>query len=461
MNSTLTHIFASFMSTDKYERRKIGLLALTFLLVIAAYTVVYDLKNSIFVAIVGKKYVPYAKLISMVVLVPAILFYSFLVDRLKRHQLLYFYSIFYALFGLICVYIMGHPTIGIANTATSPWRLFGWAFYFLVEGFPSFFVSVFWAFSNSINSPKSAKQNYGVLVSGSKLGGMISSGFTYYLLSMKDVFGKPLFSDVIGHQYVLIFFTMLSLLVSVVVYVLMKTIPENYLHGYEAVYQFEKEKDKQEDSKPGLFAGLQMMFSRPYILGIFGMLSFWEILNTILSYQRLEVAQAASTTVSEMSSLLYQQMFAMHFLGFFISLFGTSTLLKFLGERVCLLLIPLVSGVLLFYFWFTFTPTSLLVVFVTLKSINYAFATPIRESLYIPTVKDIKFKSKSWIDAFGQKIARSLGSGVNMLADKLGPVFYFPLHGAVFVSIVSAWSVTAYLLGRRYMRAVKNNEVIS
>ena len=143
------------------------------------------------------------------------------------------------------------------------------------------------------------------------------------------------------------------------------------------------------------------------------MVFFDEVLGSILGYQRLGVAQAVSDSVSGMSAELYRQMFFMHLAGFFISIFGTSALLRRMGERFCLLLIPISSGALLFYFWLTYTPEALVWVFITLKSVNYAFALPVRESLYIPTTKEVRFKSKSWIDAFG-KISSWVGSFISV-----------------------------------------------
>ena len=462
MNGKLAKIGASFIAADRYERIKVLLLSLTFLFIVGAYTVIYDLKNSIFMSIVGKEYVPWAKMSSMIILIPAVLFYAFLVDNLRRYQLLYFYSVIYGIFGLICAYLIGHPTIGLANTDSSPFRIFGWVFYFFVEGFSPFMVSVFWAFSNSINSPDKAKNNYAILVLGSKMGGMMSAGFAWWLLTLKNSAGQRFFSDALNHQLLLVLFSGLVIITPIIVYLLIKKVPKNYLHGYEAVYKFEKEKKKEAESGGlGLLDGLKMLLGQPYILGIFGMVLFYEVLNTILGYQRLGIAQAASNDVSDVSYLLYRQMFAMHTIGFFISLFGTRTLLKKFGERVCLLLIPISSGFLLLYFWMTYTPLSLTIVFIVLKSVNYAFAQPVRESLYIPTVKDIKFKSKSWIDAFGQKMARGLGSSFNILVNNIGPLLYFPLHGILFVGIISAWLATAFLVGKRYAKAIKRNEIIS
>lgn len=469
MSFNLFSAFSLFGTNDRFERRKIALLSLTSLLVICAYTLVYDLKNSIFVSIVGKQYVPHAKMISMFVLIPAVLFYSWLVDRLRKHQLLYFFSISYAVFGIACAYFVAHPTVGLGNTVTHGSRLFGWMFYFIVEGFSPFMVSVFWAFVNSINSPEGAKEHYGQLVAASKLGGIISAGIAWFWLQRIVLSRVVDISHEANHQFLLLIFTFFMLCIPVVVYFLMRTVPSSYLHGYEVVYRFEQKQereekqDKQHEKKqdsPSMFSGLKMLLERPYILGIFGMVFFYEVLGSILGYQRLGVAQAVSDSVSGMSAELYRQMFFMHLAGFFISIFGTSALLRRMGERFCLLLIPISSGALLFYFWLTYTPEALVWVFITLKSVNYAFALPVRESLYIPTTKEVRFKSKSWIDAFGSKLARGVGSFINVLSTRVGEAWEMVLHGGVFGIIIGAWLVIAVLLGDRHAKAVKRNEII-
>ena len=95
-----------------------------------------------------------------------------------------------------------------------------------------------------------------------------------------------------------------------------------------------------------------------------------------------------------------------------------------------------------------------------MKAVNYAFSWPVREGLYIPTVKEIKFKSKSWIDAFGSKFAKSSGASFNLFAESLGTAMFIPAHAAFFICVIGLWTLTAWLLGSRFEKAVKNNEVI-
>jgi ATP:ADP antiporter, AAA family len=460
MRSRDTNLFKSMFNVEPHERLKLALLTLTFFFVIASYTILKELKDSIFVVIVGRTNLPYAKYAAMFVLVPAILLYSLLVDRLRRYHLLYVYSIFYGLVGLIFAFLLAHPTIGLANTDSSIYRIFGWVFYFFVEGYSPFMVSVFWAFANSITDPDEAKQNYGLMVSGSKLGGMISAGLAWMILSRSNPLAAYISSDIARHQLLLGFSSVMVLAVPFTIMSLMRNVSGKYMHGYEAAYQVERERRKAGEAKTGLFAGLSMFVKYPYLLGIFCMVFFYEIINTVLNYQKVGIAQANSSSVSEISSFLFQIIFWTHLIGFLISLLGTKTLMNKLGERLCLLLIPVTAGLLLFYFMFNYSPFGLLSVLIIMRAINYGFSYPVRESLYIPTVKEIKFKSKSWIDAFGSKFAKTTGSTFNVFAEYMGEALIFTSYGLFFAGIISIWIVAAILLGKRFERAIANNEVI-
>ncbi len=446
---------------EHYERKKFIILGVTFFFVIAAYTIIQALKDSIFGHIVGCYWINYARFGSMCMLMPAIIFYSKLVDKLRRYYLLCFYATFYAVFGLILAYFLSDPIIGIPNTNASETRIFGWFFYLFVEGFSPFVVSVFWAFVNSVSSPKNAKNRYGTITAFSKVGGMFSSLMCWLLLVWKDHNGQCMFSDVANHQLLMLFASIFLACIPLLILYLMYAIPGRFLHGYEAAYQAEKIKKEIGKSQTGVFAGFKMLIKYPYVMGIFGMVFFYELLSTVLSYLRLRVAQESSASISGVSAILFQTVFLVHLSGFFISFFGTSVLLSKLGERICLLLIPAAMSVVLTLFLFnTSSPLAVILAFVLLKSVNYAFSWPVRESLYIPTVKEIKFKSKSWIDAFGSKFGKSAGATFNLFAEWMGPALFVASHSFFFLGAILLWFVTAWLLGKRFDFAVKHNEVI-
>ena len=445
---------------EPQERMKLFFLSLLYFLVVGAYTITRDLKSSIFLGTVGKEYIPWVKVISMVMLVPAIFFYSRLVDQFKRYQLLMIYSVIFGVANLIFAYYIGHPKIGILNTDAHPSRLFGWFFYFFVEGYSPFVVGVFWALANSVNSPAEAKRNYGYMVAGSKFGGMVSAAFAWYIFKISSESLHPYLTHVVAHQMILVVSTLFLTLVPIVAVLFIKHVPAHLRHGYEAAYQQEKQSKAIKPPKPSMFAGLEMFVRYPYVLGIFGMVFFYETVSTVLGYLRLGAAEAGAESISDVSKVLFEIAFKAHFAGFLISLIGTQALLSRLGTRVCLMLIPFSMGGILFYLIFETSPQGLRNAFVIFTALNYAFLAPVRESLYLPTVKEIKFKSKSWIDAFGSKFAKTAGSMFNLFAEKMGSALVLPVYSFFFAAIVFMWFGVAFLLGRRFEQAVTNDEVI-
>ena len=462
-----SNLFKPFFQVDRQERVKLALLTLTFFFVIASYTLVKELKDSIFMTVVGRAYLPWVKIIAIVAMVPAIMLYSFLVDKMRRYQLLALYSLMYGILGLIFVYFIGHPTIGISNTESSPYRLFGWLFYFFIEGYSPFIVGVFWAFANSITSPGEAKKNYGLMVAGSKFGGLSVALAAWYFLSPTVLN----LSDTAKHQVLGGASAILLLIVPIVILLLTKKVAGKYLHGYEAVYKLEKAKEQQEASstkaetnKVGIFSGLKLLMQHPYVLGIFGFIFFYEVSFAVLDYQRKCLIVDSSNGTADLSREFFWQIFLVHLVGCLFSLIGTSTLMRKFGERKCLMLVPIVSGLLFFYFIAVNTLNAVVIVFVGLRALNYGFSYPVRESLYIPTVKEIKFKSKSWIDAFGTKFAKGFGSSFNLFAvrvlSRFGAGAFLAVNGLFLLIIVGFWGLTAFLLGKRFQQAVDNNEVI-
>ena len=449
--------FISFFPIEHHERTKLLLLTISFFLIIGAYTVAKELKDIVFTEIVGKNYMPIAKTITIILLIPSILIYSKFVDTLRRYQLLALYTFVFGAIGIIFSILLGHPTIGLPNTDANSNRLFGWIFYFFIESYTPFVVSVFWAFANSINSPESAKKGYALMVSGSKLGGMLTAALAYVILSIKST---AVLSDTLRYQILLGGASFLLLLVPLVIFALVKYVSSRYLHGYEAVYQVEKQRIKSGESETGLFSGLMMLIKYPYAFGIFCIVLFYEIIQTILNYQRLGIAKESAATVSEFGASLFAIIFFVHFIGFIISMTGTKILLEKLGEKLCLLLVPFTTALLFLFFCVIGTPFAFMVFLVGIRSIHYAFSYPVRESLYILTVRDIKFKSKSWIDAFGSKFAKSTGSMFNFMTEGLSFPLFFTAQIFLFSGIIGVWVVVAYLLGTRFEKAVARNEVI-
>jgi len=440
-------------------RRKVFYLALTFLFMLACQVMWRPLKMAIFSKMVGAYQIPNAKLFSLLYVIPLILLYSKLVDWLRRHQLVYCFTLFHAIGGLIFAYFMAHPVYGIANTTVSSSRYVGWAFYFFMESFDAFVSMTFWSFADSINKPSDAKNYYGFLVAGSKIGGMLSAGIFYIALSYSTI-ANQLFlipgSLVLG-----------SLMLGAAafsIYKLMNTVSDDYMHGYEAAYKLEKAKVREKKSFWQIITspldGLFIMIKNPYVLGIFSMVFFYEMLIAVLDWWLALSADKNMSTVAEMTAYFTLSYFFLNLIGFVVSLLGTTPILRLIGIRPALFLFPIVCLSLLFIAYCIPSTTILFILILCLRSINYAFNHPTREILYIPTTKDIKFKAKTWTDAFGSRIAKSAGSGFNIAIKGFSQSAAFLSSLGLGVGLSFLWIIIVYFLGRKFQHAIDNKQVI-
>ncbi len=467
----LKRIFGGLFTKDLIERRKMLLLTVCFFLVMGGYTIVRELKDLVFVNIVGLDSIPNAKLWCIIVLIPLVFFYSYLVDALRRNQLLSACTIIYAVLGIACAYLLGHPTIGLPNTVASSDRIFGWFFYFFMESYQPFLISVLWSFVNSITKPEDAKDGYILMVAGGKIGGALMAGLAWLFLDLQSSC-YSIFSCAASYQALMFFASCMLLLMPLVIMYLMKITPQKHMHGYEAAYQFEKAREKRGANRgvfnriKGMFDGLIELIKYPYMLGMFGMIFFWEVINVIFSYLRLGAVKEASGSTLDFGISLYQQMVIFHSIGLVIVLIGTRTLVVWLGERRSLIAIPILLGIAVAYYLVTihyspaWTMFAASATFLFMRAINYAFASPLRESLYIPTTKAVKFKTKSWIDSFGAKFSKATGSYYNLAIRGIPASIVFNVHIAFFAGVLVLWGIMAHFLGKRFETAVKNNELI-
>lgn len=444
-----------FIQHDPHERRKMLLLSLCFGCLIGAYSVLHSLKPTVFAAVVGLEHQPYTQWISISMVVPFMFVFSFMVNRYKQYQVLFYLCAFYSFMGFFFSYALSLPEIGLSNPHAHIGRLIGWAFYLYVDFYQIIILSTFWAFSNTISSPESAKRNYGFQVAFSKIpGGLaaLAAGFAVRYGAAHQVAASTTIP-------VIILCAAAALLVAGLLGVMItRKVPQEYLHGYEAAYQADAHHVTEE--KVGFLEGLKMMVRHNYVLGIFVMVYCFELISAILDYQMHTLMwQENARGLEGMSTSMFSYTATFQAVGFLFAFFGTTSLLRYLDVKICLLLMPVVSAILIA--WFVISPSlhTIFFVMVTLRAMHYSFDTPVREILYIPTVKAIRFKSKAWIDSFGRTFSRTSASAFNLSVRKLAasPV----AAGSVLtMGIASLWVIIAIGMARKYTSTVNGNQVI-
>ena len=450
--------FSNLWGIDKVDQLKICYLTLSFFFLNSCFAIWRPLKSSIFAKMVGATYVPDAKLYGMLFLIPLIILYSKLIDWLRRHQLMYCFTLFHGIGGLIFYALLSHENIGIANTLTNPNRFVGWGFYFFMESFSAFFTTTFWSFADSISDPKEAKKYFGILVSGSKAGGILGSGLLYLALTYLKIADKILLPNILLIGSCLLFAAALA------TYFLIKKVPGYHLHGYESAYQAEKTQDKTSktfmESLKGSVEGLFIIVKNPYVFGIFCLVFFYDAIITIFDFLMLKTANAKYETAGELTAFFSFYTLCMHGVGFLIAFLGTVPLQRLLGVRASLFIAPVVSFALILGAFFFPSANVLFATYVILRGLNYGFNHPTREVLYIPTTKMIKFKAKAWTDSFGTKIAKGSASVFNKAIATSSSSVIVLASTLASTGLLSLWIIIAFFLGKTLQNAITHNKVI-
>jgi len=419
-----------------------------FFLIIGAYWLLRTQKDAVFNTIVGIEHQPKAKIASLLIIIPILLIYSKLVDVLTKNTLLISFSTAYAIGFAIIASFLQHPTIGLPNTNGDFGRVFGWFVYVFIETFGSIMPGLFWAFVNSTTSSDSAKKGYPLIIAGAQVGSILGS-----TASFKTAYfgGNAILFNYGGLAIFAIIPAVLFYLWAV------PTPPEVEVKG-------------AKKPQTGMFEGLWILFTRPYVLGIFALATLYEIIATILDFQMKLLAKPLFPTSAEFAS--FQGFFGIitNVLALVFALTGTRFLIERFGLRFCLMLFPVATaGVVGFVYFNHIVPLASSAEFglyvvtgsvIIIKALSYALNNPAKEIMYIPTTKDVKTKAKSWIDMFGSRSSKGVGSSANWILQTFSnDVFLF---GTLFsLGVAGVWFLAATYVGTKFDSLTKKNEVIS
>ena len=445
--------------------KKFGLLSITLCAIVGSYWTLRLLKDIVIFKIAfpeelgwgpnyGALLQPILKFWSPFFLVIVILIYSKLVDLVKKHKLFYIICGFYGLaFTIIGTIFALRSFYGAAFLGKTVLASAGWLAYFITESFGSVVPALFWSFAVSVSTTDEAKSGFPFVIAGAQIGAITGSSL---LLITPYIGGTwPIY-------FVAAFFTFS---VIAMIYYFMRTMPASELVGNKQAAATEKRK---EGFFEGFVSGLTLLLTKPYLLGVLVVSTFYEIIGQIVDYQMK--SQANLCCGGEAGFATFQAIYGIlaNMLAFVVALLGTSYIINKLGTRIALIIYPIVatiSFILFFIFFYYMHPsvTTLLwgttALMIVLKGISYAVNNPTKDMMYIPTSKDVKFKSKGWIDMFGGRLGKLSGARVtNMFKHSLPDLMFY---GTLFsFGLIGAWAVAAVFVGKKNQQLIKNNQII-
>lgn len=450
----------NFGDFDKEEFKKFLRMGLIFALIIGVYWTLRPLKDAVFIQLVDKLHLPYAKTVSVLALLPLVMFYTKLLERTSREKMLILLPLFYG-FSVLCfaalmTFAQASPTeiaarIPIYFFAT---KVLGYTWYLFVESFGSLVVALFWAFAADTTGPSSAKRGFPLVVALGQLGGIISpytiGGLPHRLGLQTDALSMMCLGG------------MILCIIPLVRYFL-KATPKELLASFHG----KNEAQVNEGQEPGFLEGLRLMLKHRYLIGIFAANFIYEVIVTIFDFN---FKISASTQYSGVALSNYLSIYgsSVNIVSLICLLLGISNVTRFLGVGVALAAMPIIVGFALFGFLTLNSLTFLFMLMVGSKAINYALNGPALKQLYIPTTSDVRFKAQAWIETFGSRASKEAGSIFNMLLTPLQSVFgvvsgrfyYLMLSGSLGFPLLALWLFVAIFLGKTFKSAIQEKKVV-
>ncbi len=439
-----TAIWGKFDSVE--EVKKFAYLALIFFLIIGTYWSLRPMKDSIFNAVVGsRQWLWLAKIISLCVISPLIIVYGKMIDRFPRQKVFYILASVYTVLTLGFAWAFAHPGIGLENTMQDPSRVIGWAWYVFVESYGSLIVALFWAFTADTTTTDSAKRGFPVIALFGQLGNILGP-----TIMNTRTLGFANSAPIVAMCAGLIAAT------GVLFWWFIQVTPAAQLVGYQ---QNRKVEEKKEE--PSFFEGLRLLLTKSYLLGIFLIISFYEVIVTVIDIHFKITTFEVFPSEGASQAFLSDYARYVGYVATVCVLLGINNIQRRLGMRASLVLLPfLVATAVTTVYMNPHALNIAMWIMVFSKAINYALNQPTLKQLYIPTSVDTRYKAQAWIEMFGSRGSKAVGSFWSGFRNVVGlnPFMFVTL--VTSLGVVGCWIFVATYVSKMYNEAVENDEVV-
>ena len=302
-------------------------------------------------------------------------------------------------------------------------------------------VAQFWSFANDIYTPEQGKRLFAVVAFGASTGAVFGPSIAGALF------------DPLG-AYPLLLVASGMLILSLVITNLVDT--RERRHVEQNAGGASAPAEEEPIGKEGAFA---LVFRHRYLLLIALLILFLNWVNTtgefILS-SVVETAADAHPDDPNFEGKFYASFFqVVNVVSMLVQLFLVSRIVKYLGVRIALLILPIIAfgGYLLV----AITPILGLIRWTKTaeNATDYSLQNTLRGMLFLPTTREQKYKAKQAIDTL---FARA-GDALQALLVFVGTTYlaFETRHFALFnLVLVVVWLVLAWMVGREFARRTED-----
>ncbi len=379
------------------EARLVLLSALYFFFILSAYYVIRPIREEMAVA-GGVENIPWlftGTLTAMLLVHPV---FAAVVSRWTRRRFVTLTYRFFMLNLLVYFVLLRVVTDGPAAV----W--IGRTFFVWISVFNLFVVSVFWSFMTDIFRERQSRRVFGLIGVGGTLGGIVGSSITAFLVGFLSPATLLLFSVLLLEGAVLCLKALDSRCAT----------PGAAVEGAGGVAGDGSDgagggRDAKEVIGGSPLEGIRRVLASPYLLGIGAFMLLFTIGSTFLYNIQADIISRTFETGAERTSVFARIDLAVSLLTLVTQLFLTGRILKWLGVRLALGILPVLS--ILGFLALGAAPVfAVFVVFQILRRAgNFALAVPTREVLYTVLPRRDKYKAKNFNDLFVYRAGDQIG----------------------------------------------------
>jgi len=401
------------------------LLALNVFVLLAVYYVIKPVREALILAGGGAEIKAYAAAGQGILLLGAVQLYAAMTSRWPRRRLINRVTLFFAA-CLLAFYVLAQLRVPL-----------GVVFYLWVGVFNLMVIAQFWSLANDLYSVDQGKRLFPIVAFGASCGAVFGSTIAGFLIGPLGVY-----------QMLPVAAAALVLSLSITRVVDRRERPDDAAGSLEEA--------EEPIPRGGAF---RLVLKNRYLLLIALMIMLLNWVNTTGEYilGRTVTEAAAEAAAADPTAAVSEKAFiGTFYAGFFgvvnlvsllVQLFLVSRIIRFLGVRVALLVLPIIAfgG----YAILAFFPILAVVRWAKTaeNATDYSLQNTVRQVLFLPTTREQKYKAKQAIDTFFVRAGDVLSAGlvfvgVNWLAFRTG---HFAL---VNLGLVAIWIVLAVLIGR-------------
>lgn len=364
----------------------------------------------------------YASAGQAVTLVVVSMLYGSLAHHVGRMKLIAMVSLFFAA-NLVIFWVLGVRGVAL-----------GVPFYLWVGVYSLTILTQFWAFAADIYTEPQGKRLFPIIGIGASIGSVLGAFLPKLMLEL-------------GPHALMLCAAGLLLLSLVITYT---------VHRRETT-RGPRSKEPHHDEALGGENGFKLLFADKYLLAV-GILALCiNLVNTngeyIFDRTLLADAPARAATAGLDVSQYIENFKSSYFLwvntiGSLLQLFVVSRVIKYLGVKRALFVMPIAS--LAGYGGLSIAPilTLIFVVKIAENSFDYSLQNTARQALWLVVPRDAKYKVKQITDTVFVRIGDVMSAGVVFIGSKLAfETRHFVITNVV---LVSTWLAIVYYIGREH-----------